>query len=271
MSTLEQEIETGKKINQPSDDPTGTQAVLTMNGLQSALTQYQTNLTTANGWLGATDSALQSAATTIQSAYTLAIQGANSSTTQQQRDTMASQIQQLESNLVNTANTQGPTGAYIFGGQKSGSAPLTVSGNTATYNGDNNPVIIDTGANQTMNVSTAGSPLFTNAYSQLETLRQNLLNGDVTALSSTSVANMQSSLDAINQERGNVGAKVQTVTSMTDDYTRRSNDLTTQISSVQDVDVASAITQYQSASTAYQAALELTSKGFSLSLVNYLQ
>jgi flagellar hook-associated protein 3 FlgL len=242
-----------------------------MNGLSSAITQYQSNLTSANGWLGATDNALSSVGTSIQSAYTLAVQGANSSTTQSERDTMANQIQQLETNLVNLGNSQSPTGAYIFAGQKTTAAPFSVSGTTLTYNGDTNPVVVQTGASSTMNVNTPGSPLITNAYNNLETLRQDLLNGNLTALSGTDVANMQSSLDAVNQERGNVGAKVQTISDMTSDYTRRTTDLTQQISNVQDVDVAQTITKYQSASTAYQAALELTSQGFGLSLVNYIK
>jgi flagellar hook-associated protein 3 FlgL len=122
-----------------------------------------------------------------------------------------------------------------------------------------------------MNVNTPGSPLFTTAYAGLETLRQNLLNDNETALSNTSVGDMQNSLTAFTTERGNVGAKLQTVSSMTDDFTRRNNDLTTEISDVQNVDMSQAITDYQLASTAYQAALTVTSQGFGLSLANFIK
>jgi flagellar hook-associated protein 3 FlgL len=271
LYTDQQQVETGKKINQPSDDPVGTSAVLTLTALQSAQTQYSANLNTATGWLGDTDNALSSASNITQSAYSLALQGANDTTTQQQRQSMASQISQYEASLVNLGNSKGPSGAYLFAGQKTTTQPFAIAGSTLTYSGDTNPVTIEASASQTMNVNTTGSPIFTNLYNSLESLRQNLLNNNQSAISNTDVASIQSSLDAITTERGNVGAKMDTVNSMTADNTRRSTDLTTQISNYQNADMAQAITNYQLANTAYQAALTVTSQGFGLSLANFIK
>jgi flagellar hook-associated protein 3 FlgL len=267
----EQQVETGQAINEPSDNPVGTSAVISMTALENAQTQYSANLTTATSWLGDTGNALSSAANIVQSAYSLAIEGASDTTTQSQRQAMASQIAQYQSSLLNLANTQGSSGQYLFAGQATSAQPFTAAGGTITYSGDSNSVMVEASASQTISVNTPGSPIFTTLYNDLQTLQQNLLNNDQTAISNTSVASMQTDLDSVSMEQGNVGAKMDTVQSMTADYTRRNTDLSGQISNIQDVNMAQAITNYQLANTAYQAALTVTSQGFGLSLANFIK
>jgi flagellar hook-associated protein 3 FlgL len=271
LYTDEQQVETGKAINQPSDNPVGTSAVISMTALQNAQTQYSTNLTTASNWLGQTDTALSSAANIAQSAYSLALEGGSDTATQAQRQALASQISQYQASVLNLANSKGSDGSYIFAGQKTSTQPFTVAGTTITYNGDSNPVMVEASASQTINVNTPGSPIFTNLYNDLQTLQQNLLNNNQSALSTTSVSALQSDLNSITMQRGTVGAQMDTVQSMTADYTRRNTDLSTQISNIQDVNMAQAITNYQLANSAYQAALTVTSQGFGLSLANFIK
>ena len=271
LNTYQQQVETGLAINEPSDNPVGTDEVINMTALQSAQTQYSTNLQTATGWLGNTNNALTSAADIVQSAYSLAIQGASDTTTQAQRQSMASQIAQYQSSILSLANTQGSDGQYLFAGQKTNTQPFTVSGSTITYNGDSNPVMVEASASQTISVNTPGSPTFTGIWNDLQSLQQNLLNDNQSAISNTSVASLQSDLDSVSMEQGNVGAKMDTVQSMTADYTRRNTELTGEISNIQDVNMAQAISQYQLANTAYQAALTVTSQGFGLSLADYIK
>jgi flagellar hook-associated protein 3 FlgL len=269
--TDQQQVETGKAINEPSDNPVATSSILSMTALQNAQTQYSTNLTTASDWLGNSDNALSSASNIIQSAYSLALQGANDTTTQAQRQSMAAQIAQYQTSILNLANSKGSNGQYLFAGQKTNAQPFTVAGSTISYNGDSNPVMVEASASQTINVNTPGSPIFTNIYNDLQSLQNNLLNNNQTAISNTDVASMQTDLSSVSMERGNIGAKMDTVQSMTADYTRRNTDLTGQISNLQDVNMAQAITNYQLANTAYQAALTVTSQGFGLSLANFIK
>ena len=112
--------------------------------------------------------------------------------------------------------------------------------------------------------------MFSNIWNDLQTLQQNLLNNSQSAISNGSIASLQSDLDTVTMAQGNVGSTMDTVQSLTADYTRRNTDLTSQISSIQDVNMAQAISQYQLANTAYQAALTVTSQGFGLSLANFI-
>ena len=74
-----QQISTEKRINKPSDDPTGTVTVLNTRSDISRLTQYQSNITQASGWLTQEDDTLSSVNTLVTSIKVLAQQAATGS------------------------------------------------------------------------------------------------------------------------------------------------------------------------------------------------
>ncbi|MCO5296665.1 MAG: flagellar hook-associated protein FlgL [Fimbriimonadaceae bacterium] len=263
-------VSTGKRINKPSDDPSGVSTILNVKTLQAATKQYAKNVQTAKGVLGFTESALSEAATMTRRAYELTLSAANSTTTQPARDAMIQEIEQMQRNLVDLANTQGPKGEYVFGGQKNDARPFTVTGSTLVYNGDSGDILVETGAVETMTVNSKGDPLFTNAYAELESLKADLSGGNIPALSGVHVGAIQDVLNQIQQERGVVGAKLQTVDDLTSRYTRMQDDFTKHIADVEEVDVDQAIVQYRLAETAYSAALQVASQGFRLSLMDFI-
>ncbi len=269
MTEAQNRVLTGKKLNTASDDPYGTTLVLGINSLESGVQQYQSNLTLAKNTLSTTESSLGDMTQLLNNGYQIALSGANDATTQDGRNGMAAQVTELQRRLLDLANTKGTNG-YIFAGQKTNAAPFTATGGTVTYNGDSNSQIVEADGNTTMAISSPAMPMIKDAYDRLETLRQNLLNGSTSKLSAVSVADLQSSSTAVTQERGNVGAKLQTIQAFQDQHTRRLDDLKTRASDIQDIDISTAITDYQSAATAYQAALQVTSSGFKSSLMDYI-
>lgn len=271
MATAENQVATGIRINKASDDPTGFSTMLNATSIQSTLGQYASNITSAQGTLSATDTALGSISDSIKSAYTLALNGANASTDQATRTQLAGQISQLQSRLVQLANTTDQNGSFVFAGQKNNAAPYTVVNSALQFNGDNNDVPVATGPNSVTVISTQSQQIVTDAYNALDSLRQNLLNGNTSAISGTDITAIQNAQKAVDQARGGVGTKVQSLTSLASDNTKRSDDLTTQISNVKEVSYSQAVTNYQSAYNAYQAALTVTSKGQSLSLMDFMK
>lgn len=271
MSIAGRQVTTGKRLLNPSDDPLGTARILTMRSYKAATEQYSNNLNGAKGVLGYNEEALGSLHGGVQRAYALAVQGANSATDQVGRNAMAQEITEIQSRLVQIANTRGPAGQYLFAGQDNDSAPYTVSGATLTFNGDSNPVVVEVGPTETMQVNSIGEPMFSDTYNKLETLKNNLLGGNVGAISGVSINDMQAAMKTINAERGQVGAKLRQVDDYNAQYTRRVDDLTQGISDIEEVDVAQAITSYQLAQTAYEAALRVASQGFQLSLMDFIQ
>lgn len=55
LMELNNESSTMKRINKPSDDPTGMVRVLNHRDTLTAIGQYQENIDTAQGWLNASD------------------------------------------------------------------------------------------------------------------------------------------------------------------------------------------------------------------------
>ena len=269
--TLQQELSTGKRINQPSDDPYGLYQSLTLTSLKNTLSQYNSNLTYAKQFLDESSNALTGVNNMTGQAYQLAVQAANSTTSQDARQGMVNQVTQMQQQLVSLANSQGANGEYIFAGQKTQAAPFSVVSNALTYSGDTNNVNVEVGPGQTMAVNTQAGTTFTNLYNQLESFKNDLSSGNVSALSNVDIANLQASQTAVLQAQGAIGGNLQQVATLTSANTLRTNDLTSQISNLTDANVAQVATQYQSASTVYQAAITMAAQISTLSLASYLQ
>ena len=87
LDTTQQELSSGKSINQPSDNPSGTALALQLNSDLSNLTSYSNNVTDGTGWAQAGDAALSDITNAVQRIRELVVQAANG--TQSQTDMSA--------------------------------------------------------------------------------------------------------------------------------------------------------------------------------------
>lgn len=264
-------VSSGKRIERMSDDPRGASLALSMKTLKKGMEGYVSNLNLAKGVLGTSEQALSEVGDMLKRANTMALAGANAATDQNGRAAMIQEVEAIQSRLVSIANSRGPSGQYIFAGQKNDAAPFVSTPTGLQYNGDHNDVAVETDPTSTMAVNTQGDPLFTDIYARLETLKANLASGNTGGLSGVSIADIQNSQKAVDAARGQVGIKLSTIGTMLDHYNRRTDELTTGISDIEDVDMSDAIVQYQQTMTAYQAALQVASKGYSLSLMDFIR
>ena len=268
---LQKRITTGKQVESPSDNPSGATLSVKARNLRASLDQYATNITTAKSFLTFSDTNLSSVNDLLNQANTIGLQGANGTNSPATLKTLATQIQTLQDNLVSYANTQAPNGSYIFAGQSTSTKPFVANNGTLTYNGDKNNVTSEIDPGKTITVNSQGSPLFEDIYAALESLKSNLNSGQIASISVNSLKDIQSSIAKVTTERGSIGTKLQEVSDASNSQARRKIDLTSSISNVEDVDMSQAITDFQQASTAYQAALQVASQGYKLSLMNYMQ
>ncbi len=264
-------ISSGKKLNVPSDNPSGAAFSVSARNIRSSLDQFGKNITSAKGTLSYTDTVLNDLSNTLNRVNTLAIQGANNSTTTEARAGIKLEVTELQKKLVLLANSQGPDGQYLFAGRSTKTKPYDVTNNALVFNGDNETLSAETAPGSTTALNTPGSPDFAKIFDQLETFKSYLTGGNSNNISVNTLKDLQASIDSVNNTRGTVGSRLQTLADIQTQQTRRSDDLTNTISDVEDVDMAEAITEYQKAQTAYQAALQVTSQGLKLSLMDYIQ
>ena len=76
-----------KRINRPSDDPSGMARVLNYRASLENIAEYQANVSTATGWLKTADSVLSTQVTTVLTRFSeLCEQGSNGTMTEENRE-----------------------------------------------------------------------------------------------------------------------------------------------------------------------------------------
>lgn len=135
-STTEAHLASGQKLLNASDDPTAAAQVLGLTQISDANNQYQTNITAGTDRLNAEGDALSQVTSVLQSARSLALQASNATQTVQDRQAVATQLQQMLNQLVQVANSRDGQGDALFGGNSVSAAPFVQSGNAVSYAGD---------------------------------------------------------------------------------------------------------------------------------------
>jgi flagellar hook-associated protein 3 FlgL len=138
LAVTQAHISSGKRILNPSDDPVGAAQVLNLQHVQAANQQYQRNIDSANTRLGLETSALDQVTSILQRVRTLALQGTNGTETSSDRGAVATELRQLFSQLVQTANSSDAQGDALFAGNATHTTPFVQgSGFSVSYAGDN--------------------------------------------------------------------------------------------------------------------------------------
>lgn len=118
LSRLEQQYSSGKKITKPSDDPIVAVRALKFRTNLSELNQYyEKNIPDALAWMDVTESALNTVNSIITSMNTYCNQGANDYPTAEDRNAIATNLEQLKGQLYQEGNTN-YAGRYVFSGYK---------------------------------------------------------------------------------------------------------------------------------------------------------
>lgn len=267
----QQRVSTGKRIGRPSDDAGGTLFSVKARALSAALDQYSKNLSTAETTLKTTEASLDEVGKLIRRSREIAVQGSTATIDQTARNALADEVARLQTTLVEMGNTQVADGSYVFAGQRIDSKPFEVDNGVLIYSGDDADVTVEISPSDTMKASGSGEVLIGDTWARLESLRQNLLAGNAADISNNDIAGLDQVEANVGAERGLIGARLQTVEEYQAHHERRIDDLTAQISNIEDVDISEAIVQLTQAETAYQAALQTVSMTSGLSLLNFLR
>ncbi|HTU38539.1 MAG TPA: flagellin [Acidimicrobiales bacterium] len=276
IATLQEQISSGRSLNKPSDDPAAVTQVLQLSSEGSQLTSWQSNAQIATSWLGMGNNAVNSVLSNLQSARTLLLQalnqGTQSSTTYQ---AIAAQLQGINANLLDTANTQ-YEGRPIFAGTSASPQAYDSAGNYLG-NGDSPTVIVGpgSGAGQAADLSVPGPVVFgtggANVFSTLSTVIGQLNFGTPTAAQlNTALTALDANISDAEQASAELGNASDAVTSTSAALTTQLTAVQNGQSSLEDVNVATVTTQLDSEMTNYQAAMWAASQAIPETLVKFL-
>ncbi|HET9058561.1 MAG TPA: hypothetical protein VFN61_01470 [Acidimicrobiales bacterium] len=288
LTTLQQEAASGKAINQPSDNPSGTSQVLALNAQIGRFQQYSSNISDGQSWLNTADSALGSVVKSLDQVQTDVLSGANASAQDSAGLQALSQevlaIKQQVLGLSATTYNNRPVFSGVLGtepfpqaGVPGVSTPGNVNYNPATayaYAGSATPVTRVVGPGQKVTVSVTGQQVFgtgsNSVFALLDQISQDLANGNTTALSGTDLTNLKSAMNTVVQAQGTVGALGAGLATSQTQVGNTVSSLQEQVATLSDANEANVISQLNLAEMSYQAALATTAKIIQPSLVQFL-
>jgi len=257
------ELTTGLKINTVSDAPDQISSLLQTRSDLAQTQQITNNLGRVKTEVDTAEEGLQGAVSLMERVQTLGAQGSSDISSADTRQNLADELGSILQQLVSTANTT-VEGRYIFSGDSDQQAPysidLTQSSPVSAYQGSAATRQVQAADGSSFEVAKTAQDIFDaptasdNVFLSVTNLRQALLNGDTSAVSSA-LADVQSASGYLNQQLAFYGTVQDRVASATDFAQTYTTQLQTQLSGIQDADEAEAITELTQAQTQQQAAL----------------
>jgi flagellar hook-associated protein 3 FlgL len=284
MSGLQEQLSTGKRINRPSDDPTGAVSVLQVRADLRSSEQYSRNASDGLGWLGSVDTALQSTSSQLRRARDLTVQGLNDGALgQASRKAIALELQGIKDAVLGLANTK-YLGRSVFAGTTDARQAYTANADgTYTYadtgagiNAANGGGTVDrrVAAEAAVRVDSDGRAVFGPAgdsvFTLLDDIATQVAAGDTADLE-TSLGKLDGFLTSTLNELSSVGSRYARIEGAKQAAEDAVLTLQTSLSDVESIDLPKTIVNLQMQEVAYKAALGATAKVLQPSLLDFIR
>ncbi len=166
LEKVQQQISKQMKVPMLEDNPLAANIGIRLLTTQNRTEQYIRNIETGLGFLGLTDQSLRSSKTIMDKIKTLVIGASQDTTTAEQRQANASELNAILQNLIAASNKYNGE-RYLFGGQYTKSPPFEiVNGRYVNYLGDDKKIDIRTDHGITQSINATG----TDAYGSMDTV-----------------------------------------------------------------------------------------------------
>lgn len=158
---VQQQLGTGRRVLNPSDDPVAATRALGATLAGAVNNQYATSRKQANSTLGQEENTLQSVTTTIQNIKTLLVNAGNGTMSDNDRASLATALQGQYDQLLGMANTDDGNGNYLFGGLQSSTVPFATNGASGViYQGDTGHQLLQVDVSRQMQAGNNGAEVF---------------------------------------------------------------------------------------------------------------
>jgi len=268
MDEAVSQVSSGKRVRTLRDGPEESAELIRLRDQADDLDQYRSNASSGAFLLGITDSTLSEVYDTLTSIYTLGSSAATETKTASDNIAIATEVRALRDEVIALANTKAE-GRYIFSGSRVDLPAFSLTGDTATYQGDDlvNRVEVEQGASVRMNV--VGSEAFDTIFANIEALLNAIDGGDIGAIQSA-LDNFKAGQDGLEVVRAGVGSDLRRTQDAPLNLDLRESSLQARKSKLQDVDTTEALTRMTMTETALRAALSSGSTIRQQNLFDYL-
>lgn len=276
MGKLQEQMTSGKLINRPSDDPVAVMKGMGYRMQVDKVMQYKRNIGEVNSRLDSADDALDTVGEALKRASELANKGANDVLTDEDRQKVMSELEQIQKQIQDMANTK-VGNKYIFSGTKT-STPLYdkttgkfgEDGNGNILPGFTNNIDIEVFDGVSLEVNTNGMELFKGIDAVFERLLDpnNPPGHDEFSAAMTS---FEEQLGEVLTTRADIGARQNRAEMMENRLDSQEGIAKKQMSENEDADYAKVITEMITEESIHRAALSVGARIIQPSLVDFLR
>ncbi|WP_106496667.1 flagellar hook-associated protein FlgL [Lentibacillus sp. Marseille-P4043] len=275
LNTYFNQLNTGKKITKPSDDP-----VIAMKGINyrsqvTEVEQYLRNTNEVHTWMDNSDAALDKATKALQRMRELGVKASNDTYDEKQRENIKEEVEQLKEHLIDIANTN-VNGKYIFNGTNTNTAPFDEDGEI--IGGQNtDPVMIEVAKGTKLQANVDVGSVFAgdsntagDIFDDIDTFI-NALEDDDQAAIEQSLGTIDENIDNVINSRADLGARMNRLDLVENRLGDQEISAKRMMSENEDIDYEKVITQLITQQSVHRAALSTGSKIIQPSLVDFLR
>ncbi|MCJ2186843.1 flagellin N-terminal helical domain-containing protein [Novosphingobium beihaiensis] len=280
--SLQAQVGSGEKLSRSSDDPVAAARLRSLARIEKLSGIDKANTDRANADLSLADEAMTNMSTAIIRAQELATKAASDTLTSDQRASIATELDQIQQDLMTLANSRDSNGHALFGGESVGNAyELDASGN-AVYIGTNSSDSLPIGEGQSVPRSVTGKQIFeftdgsgstTDVMATIKSLSEALKGGvaDPAGAASDALTSLRSGLDTLSTTQTVVGTRLAWLDTVADRRINLSELRASEKSDLGGVDPAATLASLQEALTVLEASQASFTKLAGLSLFDKLR
>ncbi|WP_342537029.1 flagellar hook-associated protein FlgL [Sporosarcina sp. FSL K6-3508] len=281
MGILQEQLNTGKKVNRPSDDPVVVMKSLGYGMTVDKVAQYQKNLGEVNNWLDSSDDALDGVGQVLHRAKELATNAANTGAmTPEDREKIKIEMKQLREQLQDLANTK-VGDKYIFSGTAT-DKPLYGENGYPELSTDNTPPTINQTAYEkqveievfdgvNLRVNTEAGAMFKQIDEVFKDIQDSVDNNTDDFDFSGAISSIEKNLDKVLTARADIGARSNRAELMDNRLQMQEGAAKKQRSENEDIDYEVVITELITSESIHRAALSVGARIIQPSLVDFLR
>ncbi|GAB2567541.1 flagellar hook-associated protein FlgL [Dyella jejuensis] len=212
VADLMAQINSGYRVQRPSDDPIAAVQLLLIDRDQTMLGQYRDNIGSLSLRMQQNELRLDSMLKNVHSAHDMMVWAADGTNAPGDLNAMAITLRTLRDNLLTEANATDGEGRYLFSGTKSDTPAISYDpdappGSRYSFSGntDKQQVVVGQGVTESANVSADGMEDMLN---QLDAALALLEDPDVNVNDPATRAQLVECLEAMNDGIGTISSKI---------------------------------------------------------------
>ncbi len=288
MENLQAQAASLKKVNRPSDDPSGAAQLLRVRSEKSNTEQFQLNSKIAENFLSNTDQGISDLADVVVRAKELAIgQSSMASSSEDTRRGVAEEVSELFRQAISTANRR-VGDRYLFGGYKTQSPPIDSGGR---YSGDQGQMMVEIGDDVFISMNLPGVDVFNthpssealgaggysepgpenvNIFDELQRLKIGLVSGDFNGIRDT-LERFDQLHGQLIATRAKVGSRLQGLQYANQAMERQQISNSMLSSSLEDADMAQVVSDLNKQESVFKSSLAASKRLIQPTLLDFLR